>query len=289
MKYILYNLWILMFLFACSESEQVEYSKLSVDFQKSKIDVGENTGILEIPVVLSGCRVDMPLQVSVQVSATDGEAVAGIDYELMDTRLSFDVCGKTTLKVKIIDNKEITDVVKTFTVNIKAENKDISSSIPSVKVYVISDDVEKVTMEGHYTLTAQDFQNDNQLSSASGGVEIVQDLDDSNKYYLRNMALVSGDKVLPLTMADDLYFIVDNNGNMSMPSQQKIGDYGSGEGIAIGLTSEGYTTIDPIKIEKSGNRLLFMGGGLAGIFVDEEDELTIYYALKNIILEKVTH
>ena len=28
MKYIIYNLWILMFLFACSESEQGEYSKL---------------------------------------------------------------------------------------------------------------------------------------------------------------------------------------------------------------------------------------------------------------------
>ena len=79
MKYIIYNLWILMFLFACSESEQVEYSKLSVGFQKSKIDVGENTGILEIPVVLSGANMDMPLQISVQVSATDGDAVAGVD------------------------------------------------------------------------------------------------------------------------------------------------------------------------------------------------------------------
>lgn len=282
-----------MFLFACGESEQVEYSKLSVDFQKSKMDVGENTGILEIPVVLSGCSVDMPLQVSVQVSATDGEAVAGVDYELIDSRLAFDVCGKTALKVKIIDNEEITDAVKTFTVSIKAENPEVNSGISSVKVYIISDDVEKVTMAGFYTLTAQDFIEDTQLSSVPGGVEIVQDLDDSNKYYLRNMVLVNGDKVLPLTMADDLYFMVDNSGAMSMPTQQKIGDYGAGEGFTIGLTSEGYTIADPIKIEKSGNRLLFKVDGFAGLFIDENagptDYPTIYYALKNIILEKVNH
>lgn len=293
MKYIIYNLWILMFLFACSESEQVEYSKLSVGFQKSKIDVGENTGILEIPVVLSGCNMDMPLQVSVQVSATDGDAVAGVDYELMDTRLAFEVCGQTTLKVKIIDNEEVTNDIKTFTISLKADNPEVKSEISSIKVYIISDDVEKVTMAGHYTLTAQDFVEGTKLSSTPGGVEIVQDLDDSNKYYMKNMVLVNGDKVLPLTLAGDLYFVVGNDGSMSMPTQQKIGDYGAGEGFTIGLTSEGYTTADPIKIEKSGNRLLFKVDGFAGLFIDENagptDYPTIYYALKNIILEKVNH
>ena len=252
MKYIIYNLWILMFLFACSESEQVEYSKLSVGFQKSKVDVGENTGILEIPVVLSGCNMDMPLQVSVQVSATDGDAVAGVDYELIDTRLAFEVCGQAMLNI-------------------------------------ISDDVEKVTMAGHYTLTAQDFVEGTKLSSTPDGVEIVQDLDDSNKYYMRNMVLVNGDKVLPLTMGGDLYFTVDNSGNMAIPSQLKIGNYGDGEAFAVGLTTDGYFTEDPIKIEKKDNRLLIMGGGLAGIFIDDKDDLSIYYALKNIILEKVNH
>lgn len=278
-----------MFLFACSESEQVEYSKLSVGFQKSKIDVGENTGILEIPVVLSGANMDMPLQVSVQVSATDGDAVAGVDYELIDTQLAFEVCGQTTLKVRIMDNEEITDVVKTFTVNLKAETPEVKSGISSIKVYIISDDVEKVTMGGHYTLTAQDFVEGTKLSSTPGGVEIVQDLDDSNKYYMRNMVLVNGDKVLPLTMGGDLYFTVDNSGNMAIPSQLKIGNYGDGEAFAVGLTTEGYFTEDPIKIEKKDNRLLIMGGGLAGIFIDDKDDLSIYYALKNIILEKVNH
>lgn len=278
-----------MFLFACSESEQVEYSKLSVGFQKSKIDVGENTGILEIPVVLSGANMDMPLQVSVQVSATDGDAVAGVDYELIDTQLAFEVCGQTTLKVRIMDNEEITDVVKTFTVNLKAETPEVKSGISSIKVYIISDDVEKVTMVGHYTLTAQDFVEGTKLSSTPGGVEIVQDLDDSNKYYMRNMVLVNGDKVLPLTMGGDLYFTVDNSGNMAIPSQLKIGNYGDGEAFAVGLTTEGYFTEDPIKIEKKDNRLLIMGGGLAGIFIDDKDDLSIYYALKNIILEKVNH
>lgn len=290
MKYILYNLWILLFLFACSESEQVEYSKLSVDFQKSKIDVGENTGILDIPVVLSGCNVNMPLKVLVAVSATDGEAVAGVDYELIDTKLEFDICGKTMLRVKIIDNEEITDEVKTFTVSIKAESPEVNSTISSVKVYIISDDVKKVTMAGHYTLTALDFLSETPLSSEPGGVEVVQDPDNSNKYYLRNMVFVNGNNVLPLTLAGDLYFVVDGNGGMSMPSQQRIGDYGYGEGIILGLTSEGYFTIDPIKIEKSGERLLFAVGGLAGVYLGEtEDEQALYYALKNIVLEKVNN
>lgn len=290
MKYILYNLWILLFLFACSESEQVEYSKLSVDFQKSKIDVGENTGILDIPVVLSGCNVNMPLKVLVAVSATDGEAVAGVDYELIDTKLEFDICGKTMLRVKIIDNEEITDEIKTFTVSIKADSPEVNSTISSVKVYIISDDVKKVTMAGHYTLTALDFLSETPLSSEPGGVEVVQDPDNSNKYYLRNMVFVNGNNVLPLTLAGDLFFVVDGNGGMSMPSQQHIGDYGYGEGIILGLTSEGYFTIDPIKIEKSGERLLFAVGGLAGVYLGEtEDEQALYYALKNIVLEKVNN
>lgn len=290
MKYILYNLWILLFLFACSESEQVEYSKLSVDFQKSKIDVGENTGILDIPVVLSGCNVNMPLKVLVAVSATDGEAVAGVDYELIDTKLEFDICGKTMLRVKIIDNEEITDEVKTFTVSIKAESPEVNSTISSVKVYIISDDVKKVTMAGHYTLTALDFLSETPLSSEPGGVEVVQDPDNSNKYYLRNMVFVNGNNVLPLTLAGDLYFVVDGNGGMSMPSQQHIGDYGYGEGIILGLTSAGNLTFDPIKIEKSGERLLFAVDGLAGVYFGEtEDDQALYYALKDIVLEKVNN
>lgn len=290
MKYILYNLWILLFLFACSESEQVEYSKLSVDFQKSKIDVGENTGILDIPVVLSGCNVNMPLKVLVAVSTTDGEAVAGVDYELIDTKLEFDICGKTMLRVKIIDNEEITDEVKTFKVSIKADSPEVNSTISSVKVYIISDDVKKVTMAGHYTLTALDFLSETPLSSEPGGVEVVQDPDNSNKYYLRNMVFVNGNNVLPLTLAGDLYFVVDGNGGMSMPSQQHIGDYGYGEGIILGLTSAGYFTIDPIKIEKSGERLLFAVDGLAGVYLGEtEDDQALYYALKNIVLEKVNN
>lgn len=289
MKYILYSLWILLFLFACSESEQVEYSRLSVGFQKSKVDVGENTGMLEIPVVLSGCNVDMPLQVSVQASTVDGEAKSGVDYELVDTKLTFNMCGTTTLRIKIIDNQEITNDVKTFTVSIKAENPEISSVISTVKVYILSEDVEKATITGHYTLMAQDFIKSTQLSSAPGGVEITQDPDDESRFYLRNMVLVNGNKVLPLTMGDDLYFTVDNSGNMSMPGLQKIGDYGKGEATAIALTAEGETTTDPIKIQVSGNRLLFIGGGLAGLHVDQDDNLTIHYALKSIILEKVNN
>lgn len=107
----------------------------------------------------------------------------------------------------------------------------------------------------------------------------MQDLDDSNKYYMRNMVLVNGDKVLPLTMGGDLYFTVDNSGNMAIPSQLKIGNYGDGEAFAVGLTTDGYFTEDPIKIEKKDNRLLIMGGGLAGNFYRCKGDLSILLCL----------
>ena len=290
MKNILYKIWILLFLFACSESEQVEYSKLSVDFQKSKIDVGENTGILEIPVVLSGCRTDIPLQVTVHISATDGEAIEGIDYQLMDTKLAFNACGKSSLKVKIIDNENITKDVKTFTVSLKSENPEIASQISDIKVYIISDDFEYISpLVGKYTLTAQEFGGKEKYASAPGGVEVVQDLDNANKFYLRNMILVNGSNVLPLTMAGDLYFIVDGNGKMMMPMEQNIGDYeGLGNGITLGLKSDGYASTDPIKIELKDNRLIFQKEiGLIGVTLDGEEIIGFYYALGNIVLEKV--
>ena len=183
----------------------------------------------------------------------------------------------------------MTNDIKTFTISLKADNPEVKSEISSIKVYIISDDVEKVTMAGHYTLTVQSFFDDSQFSSLPGGVEIIQDLDDSNRYYMKNMVLVAGDNVLPLTLAGDLYFIVGNDGSISLPSQQKIGDYGAGEGFTIGLTSEGDPITDPVKIEKSGDRLLFKVDGFAAAFIDDNDEMGLYYALKNIILEKVNH
>lgn len=291
MKNILYTLWILLFLLACSESEQVDYSQLSVDFQKSKIDVGENSGILEIPVVLSGYRTDIPLQVVVQVSAADGEAVAGVDYELIDTKLAFNACGKSFLKIKIIDNKEITKDMKTFTVSMKAENQAVASGIADIKVYIISDDVANLSPYiGNYTLTAQEYGGTEKFTSALGGVEIVQDPDDANKYYLRNMVLVNGDNVLPLTMGVDLYILIDASGKITMPLQQNIGIYDKefGSGFVIGMTSDGDVSTTPLKIEWKDKSLIFQKGiGLIGVSTEGEEISAIYYALENIVLAKV--
>lgn len=285
MKRIIYHLWVVLFLFACNETEPLDYSQLSVNFQKSKVDVGENTDVLEIPVVLSGYRDDQPLAVEVDITTTDGEAIAGTDYELIDRKLTFNSCGTSLLKVKIIDNEEITQQMKTFTINIKANNN-VQSQQSAVKVYIISEDVQKFTLAGQYTFTAENFIDGTKYSSAAGGVQIVQDQVDENKYYLRTLNLINGAQILPLTMGDDLYFTVDANGNMTMPMQQKIGDYGKGEGFIMNLKDDGNANIDPLKIERSGQKLYFTNGSLVGLSVGENDATSIYYALKNLILEK---
>lgn len=285
MKRIIYHLWVVLFLFACNETAPLDYSQLSVNFQKSKVDVGENTDILEIPVVLSGYPDDQPLEVEVAINSTDGDAISGTDYDLIDNKLTFNSCGTALLKLKIIDNEEISRQMKTFTISLKANNN-VQSKQPTVKVYIISEDVQKFVLAGQYTFTAENFIDGAKYSSAAGGVQIVQDQVDENKYYLRTFSLINGDQILPLTMSDDLYFTVDINGNMTMPMQQKIGDYGKGEGFIMNLKEDGDANIDPLKIERSGQKLHFTNGSLVGLSVGENNATSIYYALKNLVLEK---
>lgn len=287
MKQIIYSLWILLFLVGCGESDKVDYTTLTVDFLKSRIDVGENSGILEIPVVLSGCRSDIPLSISVQVTAEDHSGILGVDYELLDSKLIFQGCGIATLRVRIIDNDQIEEGYKSFTIHLNPETAGVQTKIPVTKVDIISDDVQKFTIAGNYTLTAQNFIEDSRLSSTLGAVQIVADENSPGRYVMHNLVLTDGDKVLPLTRANSLYFTVDAAGKMMMPVEQAIGDYGKGNGFTIRLTDKGYTSVNPIEIRLSGNRLIFVTDGLAGIVIDDKDQLSVYYALKNIILEKV--
>ncbi len=287
MKQIIYSLWILLFLVGCSESDKVDYTTLTVDFQKSRIDVGENSGVLEIPVVLSGCRSDIPLNVSVQVTAEDHSGIAGVDYELLDSKLIFQGCGTATLRVRIIDNDQIEEGYKSFTIHLNPETAGVQTKIPVMKVDIISDDIQKFTIAGNYTFTAQNFIDDSRLSSTVGAVQIVADENSPGRYVMHNLVLTDGEKVLPLTRANSLYFTVDAAGKMMMPVEQGIGDYGKGDGFTIRLTDKGYTSVSPIEIQLSGNRLIFVTDGLAGIAIDDKDQLSVYYALKNIILEKV--
>lgn len=288
MKQIIYKLWILLFLFGCSESDRVDYASLRVDFSRSSVDVGENSGLLELPVVLSGVRNNLPLSVSVKIEAADGSAVAGTDYELLDKELIFERCGTLLLRIRMIDNKEVTEDKKDFTVTLKVETPEVQSVVSTVKVYIISDDMKPFELPGKYTLTAKDFKSGDLLKTEPGTVEIVQDAQNPQRYVLRNLILVKGQEVFPLSWADDLYIEVDESGNIQMPVMQKIGDYGKGEGFTISITPDGYAEQTPIRIRVSGGKkLVFMKDALAGVTLDKKKELFFYYVLKDIVLEKV--
>lgn len=289
MKQIVYGLSILLLLWGCSQSDEIDYSALNVDFVRNKVDVGENSGILEIPVALSGCKNDLPLTVSVQFTSTDHSAVAGVDYELMDKQLVFNTSGTSMIRVRMIDNKEITDIPKDFTVHLKVETAGVQTNLPDVQVYIISEDVEGFVLTGNYTLTAQEFANGTNLTTEIGGVKIVQDAVMPERYYMQNLILVNGDRVLPLTRKDELYFTMDERGDLWMPVEQNIGDYGKGEGFTATLASDAEISLNPIKIEISGNKLIFNAGGWGGITIDAADKLHVYYALKNIVLEKINN
>lgn len=285
MKKMIYHLWVLIFLFACSESEKLDYSSLSLDFSKNKIEVGENTKLLEIPVILSGCRNDIPLFVRAEVQATDRSAIAGVDYELISKEVTFDVCGTGKLLVRILDNKEITEGTQDFTIDLKIQTEGVQTSMGSVKVIIINDDVKEDGLSGFYTLTLQTFLDGTKFSSEVGGVEVVKDEDIPGMYYMRKLALINGDKAFPLTAGDDLYFTVDDNGNISLPANQNIGDYGEGNGVICSLTQEGNPVFEPMMIRQEGKKLIFTAP-LAGVTYSKEKELIPYYAFKNVVLEK---
>lgn len=285
MKKIIYNLWILIFLFGCSESEKVDYSSLSIDFPKSKIEVGENTKLLEIPVILSGCKSDIPLSVSTEIEAIDQSAIAGTDYELISKELTFDACGTAKLLVRILDNKEVTEGTKNFTINLKIKTNAVQTTMGSVSISIINDDVEESGLSGFYTLTLETFLDATKYSSEIGGVEIVEDQEIQGMYHLRKLALINGDQAFPLTLEDDLYLTVDENGNISMPANQNIGDYGEGKGVICSLSQEGNPIFEPIVIRQDGKKLI-LTTPLAGVTYNKEKELIPYYAFKNVVLEK---
>lgn len=290
MKQIIYTLWILLFLSGCSDSEGVDYAALRVDFARSSVDVGENSGLLELPVVLSGARKDLPLSVSVNFETTDGSAVAGVDYELLDKKLTFDRCGTSLLRIRMIDNKEITEKKKEFTVVLKSETPEVQSVVSTAKVYIISDDMKPFELAGKYTFTAKDFKTGELYKTAPGAVEIVQDAEHPKRYRLHGMTLVNGDKMLPLSKTDPLYIEVDENGNIQMPVMQKIGKYDDKkEGFTICITPEGYAEETPIRIRVSGGKkLVFMKDALAGFTLGKNKKPVFYYVLRDIVLEKVT-
>lgn len=288
MKKIIYSLFLMSMLFACSGSDQLNYESLNVGFTKDKIDVGENSELLEIPLILSGCRNDEPLSVSVQATTVDNTAKSGIDYELVDKDLKFSTCGTALLKVRIIDNDEISDDVKDFSVKINVQTASVKSTISTVKVFILSDDVkEEDVYSGNYTLSVLDFSDDTEYTSETGAVSISKDSNNKNRYLIHHLLLSNGNQVMSLTDKVDLYFTVDENGFISMPIPQNIG-YDDGKATLLGLTESGAASSDAISISFKDNKLTFNVPGIAGVLLKDNGELeNLYYAFKNIVLEKV--
>lgn len=288
MKKIIISLLTVLSLISCKDSDAVlDYSQLDMGFVTNKIDVGENTNIIEIPVLLKGTQSDVPLEASAEISSTDDTALAGVDFELIDKTLTFNNCGKAYIHIKIIDNAEVSDIAKCFTITLNKLTNGLKSSQPSIKVYIINDDMKKIDITGNYTFTTQNFISGTAFSSNTGAVQIVKDDVDPNKYYIKNLIIVNGTNVFPLNSIGDFYFVEKANGVYSMPTRQDIGDYGKGEGFIIGMNSSGYTVDTPIELKQWGNKIYFITDGFAGITIDANNKIIPYYLYKKLTLEKI--
>lgn len=280
----------MLLLISCKDSEVVvDYSQLNVSFVTTKMDVGENTKFLEIPIELKGVPNDMILEVNTELSTTDDTALTGVDFELLDKTLTFNNCGKMVARVRIIDNNVILNEPKCFNVNLKSITNGVKTVQSTIKIYIINDDAKSVDIIGNYTFKAEELINGARYSSAVGGVNIEKDAANPTKYYIRNLILENGKSIFPLTYADDLYFIEKTPGKYSMPSKQVIGDYGKGEGYFMKLNSAGYTLDEEIELKVIGNKLYFVGDGFAGATQDATKKIIPYYLYKRMILEKITN
>lgn len=289
MKKLIYHLWILLFLLGCEKAVNVDYSSLHVDFLRSSVDVGENTSLLELPVMLTGIRDDLPLQVTVTIEAIDGTAVMGTDYELLDKTLTFERCGQSLLRVKMLDNKDLSQEGKEFSLRLKVETPQVQSEVSTVQVNILSDDMPPFEFEGRYTLTAHDYKTGEAMTTEPGSVQIIQDPQHQNRYLLRDIILTKGDKVFPLSWADtDLYIEQTEQGILQMPVRQDIGDHGNGDAFTITITPDGYAEETPIRIRvSSGKRLVFVRDALGGVSMNAAGKPVFHYVLKDIVLEKV--
>lgn len=290
---ILFLSIIIPMLWACDDDGDKQNNPLTVGFIKNKVDVGENTKLLSIPIQLKGRRAGSPVEVVVTMKSEGGTAKEGIDYRLLSSRVQFSNVGEATVDIEIVDNDEIISEIKTFRVYIESVIG-AEKVMGEVDVFIVNDDTESeagVNLEGSYTYKARSFYDNTILfSSKPGAVLIERDKTDPTKYYIRNFFLESPDGVLPMTMKNDLYFNVRENG-IFMSAMQRIGDFGYGECAFIGITRDGLPVIDELELllEDRGN-LAFKIYGIGG-FVLEDDQITDFpmYLLEQAILEKVSN
>lgn len=274
---------------ACNKSNE-SVTDLSIGFMKSKVDVGENSGILDIPIMLSGARKDMALDVDVTIKTKNGTAIEGVDYKLKSDKLKMNRVGEYLVTIEILDNEVLDKVDRTFSVEITSvtSKHEFIKKIAELTVYIVNDDVPQFDYTGSYTMTAiSAFDPKVSFTSAAGGVSIVKDATDPMKYHFENLAFVDGNKVFPLTRSTKarLYFTV-TNGIASMPMEQNIGNYGIGDGVILSLNETMNVSTAPVVIKEVGGKLTLNVYAIAGIYTDKDGKMSAYYAYRNVILVK---
>lgn len=273
---------------SCEQDDDFNLGDMQVGFVKAGIDVGENAGKLQIPLLVEGIPESAVIDLSAEIQAKDGTAKNNIDYKFTTQTVKIDRAGQYLIEVEILNNETIEAKNKSFTLNLSQVTAGVTKKITEIEINIIDEDLPAITIAGNYTLMASDFvRGGDPWSGEKGKVTVEEDPSTPGKYWMRDLELVSDDGILFLTMEDGLYFILDEEGHASIPFMQNVGDYGNGDGVIVGLEGEeGLISEADIPLTINSSSIYFNIDGIAAIVASDEGIESIYYALRNVILKK---
>ena len=142
MKKIIAVIYILLFslgLSSCDKDDDKATQEVFVGFLNSKMDVSEHSGVLDIPLVVSGVRDDINLNIVVNLSVSDGSAKKDVDYKLPESVVKINSAGNYIIQVTLIDNDDVNEI-KNFKVSISSVIGATKTNISEVEVFVLSED-----------------------------------------------------------------------------------------------------------------------------------------------------
>ncbi len=252
MKKLIYIMYLLLFSFAfvsCDDNEDVLPTDLTVGFLKSRLDVGENSGLLEIPLVVKGARADVALDLVANFTAKDGSAVSSVDYELVSKSLTLTSAGSYVVQVKIMDNNEVPPKggdYKNFTISLASVVGNAKTKISEIEISIVENDLNK-----KYTLKAYDLDEKADVASVVGSISIEED--GSGYRIVNGNYLDKTGYQMFLSSIGDILIEADANGNLFIPTGQNLGsfgmeEFGYGEAMIITLDAEGKNSMDPCAV-----------------------------------------
>ena len=142
MKKYIAVIYILLFslgLSSCDKDDDKATQEVFVGFLNSKMDVSEHSGVLDIPLVVSGVRDDINLNIVVNLSVSDGSAKKDVDYKLPESVVKINSAGNYIIQVTLIDNDDVNEI-KNFKVSISSVIGATKTNISEVEVFVLSED-----------------------------------------------------------------------------------------------------------------------------------------------------